>query len=98
MTDMFPLLHDPHNGRLRLKLPVGRDTDMRFFVLLLCLFELDRVDLDTIFGVSEGCIEGEGICRANVTTLGVFGERSKFGAGKRLERSLDFGIGWKEMS
>ena len=69
---------------------------MRLFVLLFCLFQLDRVDLDTVFGVAEGRVEREGVGGGDVAALGVFGEGAEACAGEGLEGTLDFGIGWEE--
>jgi len=73
MTNALPLLHDPHNRRLRLKLPVRRHAHMRLFILLFRLFQLDRVDLDAVFGVAEGAVEREGVGGGDVAAFGVFG-------------------------
>jgi len=69
---------------------------MRLFILLFRLFELDRVDLDAVFGVAEGGVEREGVSRGDVAAFGVFGEGAEACAGEGLEGTLDFGIGWEE--
>ena len=93
MTNRLHLLHHPHDGRLRLKRPVRRHTDMRLFVLLSRLFELDRVDLDAVFGVAEGRVQREGVGRGDFAAFGVFSEGTEARAGERLEGPLDFGVG-----
>jgi len=46
---------------------------MRLFILLFRLFQLDRVDLDAVFGVAEGAVEREGVGGGDVAAFGVFG-------------------------
>ena len=66
---------------------------MRLFILLFRLFELDRVDLDAVFGVAEGRVEREGVGRGDFAAFGMFGEGTEARAGEGLEGSLDFGVG-----
>ena len=69
---------------------------MRLFILLFRLPELDRVDLDAVFRVAEGCVEREGVAGGDVAALGVLGEGPEARAGEGLEGALDLGIGWEE--
>ena len=73
MTDGLPAFHDAHDRCLRLEVAVFRDAHVRFFVFLFGLFELDLVDFDAIFGVSEVRVEGEGVSGRDVFAFGVFG-------------------------
>lgn len=73
MRDRLLLLHDPHHGRLGLVRAVRRHALVRFLVLLLRLLGLDLVDLDAVFGVGEGGVEGEGVGAVDVFALGGFG-------------------------
>ena len=73
MTNPLPSLQNPHNRRLGFVVTVSGDALVGFLVFLRRLFELDGVDLDAVFGVVEGAVEGEGVGRVDVSTLGVLG-------------------------
>ncbi len=70
MPDRLAALHNPHDGRLSLIMPVGRNALVRLFVFFPGLFELDLIDFDAIFGIRKGVIDGEGVVLANVSALG----------------------------
>jgi hypothetical protein len=61
---------------------------VRFLVFGLGLFELDLVDLDTVFGVAETGVVGECVSWGDVTAAGCFGEDTVFGASKGLKSTL----------
>ena len=90
MPDCLAALHDPHDRRLRFEIPVFGDADVRFFVFFFGLAELDLVDLDAVFGVREGVVEGEGVGVVDVFAFWVFGERTEFGTGEGLEGAFYF--------
>ncbi len=79
MSDGLPALHDAHNGRLRLVMPVRGNTLVRFLVLFFGLFELDLVDLDPVLGVREAVVDGEPIVFADISPFRCFTEYSVFG-------------------
>lgn len=69
---------------------------MRLLILLLGLLELYLVDLDAVLRVFEGRVNCESVRRVDIFALWVFSERTEFGAGEGLQRSLYFwfGCGW----
>jgi len=97
VPNRLPALHDAHDRRLRLEVPVFCDAHVRFFVFFFGLFELDLVDLDAVFGVREVWVEGEGVGRGDVFAFGVFGEGTEFGAGEGLEGAFYFVFSWEGM-
>lgn len=94
VADALPRLQDADNGRLGLVVAVGGDALVGFLVLGGRLFELHRVDLDAVFGVAEGGVEGEGVGGGDVAAFGVLGEGAQFRAGKGLEGAVEFGRGY----
>lgn len=80
MLDGLATLHDAHNRRLSLVVPVGRNTFVGRLVLLLGLFQLDLVDLDAHLGIGEAGIVGEDVGRFYLFTLWRFGQDPVFGA------------------
>lgn len=80
--DRLATLHDPHNGRLGLEMPVCRDPLVRRLVLLLRLLQLDLVDLDAHLGVCESWIVREGVCRVDILALRVLRQDPVLGTGK----------------
>jgi hypothetical protein len=98
MRNRLPSLHNPDNRCLRLKLPISRHADVCFFVFFFRLFQLDRVDLDAVFGVCEGGVQGERVCGGDFAAFWGLGKGTEFGAGEGLEGPLDFGVGWKVVS
>lgn len=79
VSDSLSALHNPHNGRLRLVMPVRGNTLVRFLIFLFGLFELDLVDLDPVLGVREAVVDGESIVLANTSAFRRFTEDSVFG-------------------
>lgn len=57
VRNLLATLHDPHDGRLRLKVSVGRHSLVRLLVLLLRLLQLNLIDLDPELLVRKGRIE-----------------------------------------
>lgn len=98
MPNNLPRLHDPHNRRLALKIPILRDADVSFFVLFFGFFQLHLVDLDAVFGVLEQAVDCEGVGGGDIAAAGVFGEGPEFGAGEGLEGAGYFLFGWGEVS
>ena len=90
MPHRLAALHDPDDGGLRLVMPVGSDALVRFLVFLRRFLELDLVDLDAVFGVGEGEVDGEGVGRVDVAAFRVFGEDAVAGAGEGLEGAIQF--------
>jgi hypothetical protein len=88
VADPLARLQDAHNGCLGLVVAVCGDALMGLFVLGGGLFELHRVDLDAVFGVAEGGVEGECVGVVDVAALGVLGQRAQFGAGEGLEGAV----------
>ena len=72
MRNLLPALHDAHDRRLSLEVPICCDPFMSFFVLFLSLLELDSVDLDTVFRVAEGGVEGELVSGVDIPAFGMF--------------------------
>lgn len=85
-------LHDAHNGRLRLKVPVCGYSLVRRLVLLLGLFQLDLVDLDAELGVGEPAVVREFIRRVDILALWVLGQDPILGTCERLEGSFQLRI------
>jgi hypothetical protein len=85
MTNPFPRFQNPHNRRLGFVIPVRGDTFVSFFILGLRFFELNGVDFDAVFWVSEGCVERECVGGVDFAAFGMFGQRSDFGACEGLE-------------
>jgi hypothetical protein len=73
MLNSLPRFQDAHDGSLSFVVAIGSDALMGFFIFFLGFFELDSVDFDAIFGVGEGCVEGECVSGADVSGFGVFG-------------------------
>ena len=90
MRDPPSTFHNTHDRGLRLVLPVRSDSLMRGLVLSFGLFRLDLIDLDPVFRMSEGGVDGEGISRVNIFALRRLAQRSISGTGKRLERTFEF--------
>ena len=90
MRDQLSTLQDPDDSSLTLEVAIFGNADVRFFVFLLGFFELDLVDFDAVFGVLEVGVHAEGVGFVDVFASGMFCERSKFGAGERLEGSFYF--------
>ena len=91
MRNVFPRLQDPHNRSLRFVVPICGDTLVCLLVLGGGLFELNRVDLDTIFSVRELFIYRKFIRGVDVAAFGVLRQGAKFGAGQRLQGAVEFG-------
>ena len=94
MPDRLAALHDAHNGRLSLVLPVRRHPLVRLLVLFLGLLELDRVDLDSVFRVLEPQVHAECVRVIDVPAAWVLGQWAEFGAREGLEGALDFGFAY----
>jgi hypothetical protein len=94
MPNRLATLHDPHNRRLGLEIPVFGNTHVSFFVFFFGFFELDLVDFDAVFGVREVGVEGEGVGGRDFFAFGVFGEGAQFCAREGLKGALYFGLGW----
>ena len=92
MRDGLSALHDPDNGRLRLIIAVRSDTLVCLLILLLGLFGLDLIDLDAIPRVGEVEIECKHVCVIDVFTFWLFVKDAVLGAGKGLERPLEFRV------
>lgn len=84
MADPFTRLQNAYNGGLRFVVAVCGDTLVGLLVLGRSLFELYCVDLDTVFRVVEGAIEGECVGWVDIAAFGVFGQGPNFSAGERL--------------
>ena len=61
MSDLLPALHYPHNGSLCFVVAISSDTLMSLLVLGLCLFGLDLIYLDAVFGMGKGKVDGESV-------------------------------------
>ena len=92
VRDGLSALHDPNNGRLRLIIAIRSDTLVCLLILLLGLFGLDLIDLDAIPRVGEVEIESKHVCVVDVFTFWLFVEDAVLGAGKGLERPLEFRV------
>jgi len=88
VADSLARLENTHNGGLRFVVAVCGDTLVGFLVLGRCLLELYCVDLDAVFGVVEGTVEGEGIGGIDFAAFGMFGQGSEFSTGKGLESAV----------
>lgn len=93
MSDSLSALHDAHNSCLSLEATLHSDTLVRFLVLGLSFLELNLIDLDAILGMVKVGIEGKCVGCVDIPTLGMLGERSKFGAGERLKGSIEISLG-----
>ena len=93
MRDRLARLHNAHDGRLRLILPVRRDALVRLLILLGRLLQLDGVDLDAVPLVVEVEVHGECIRVVDVAAFRVFGQGAEFRACERLQGAFDFGFG-----
>lgn len=80
MSNRLSRLHDAHNGRLALKVAIRCNPLMSLLVLLFGLFELNLVDLDSVFVVCEAKVDAELVGVGNLTAFGVFGYRAQLGA------------------
>lgn len=90
--DGLAALHDSHNGRLCLEVPVCRDSLVRRLVLLLSLLQLNLVDFYAHLRVRESWVIGEGIGRVDILPLGVLRQDPVLSTRKRLQGSLQFRI------
>lgn len=93
VRDLFAALHDPHDGRLRLKMSVGCHPLVRLLVLLLRLLKLNLIDLDPELRVRKARIEREFIRRSDVSSLWLLAEHPIFGTCQRLKRALELLVG-----
>ena len=92
MRDGLSALHDPNNSRLRLVIAIRSHTLVRLLILLLGLFGLDLVDLDAIPRMGEVEIQCKNVRLIDVFTFWLFVEDAVLGAGKGLERPLEFRV------
>ena len=93
MLDLLLALHDAHDGRLRLVLSIRCDSLMRLLVLLLCLLELDLIDLDAVLRVREAQVDDELVRGIDVLASRGLGQHAVLGAGERLQRALELVVG-----
>lgn len=80
MRNRLATLHDTHNCRLRLVVPIRRDSFVGRLVFLLGFFELDLVDFDAHLGVLESAVVRELVRVIDVFAFGLLGEYSILGA------------------
>ena len=92
MRNTLSALHDPDNCRLRLEITIRRHTLVGLLIFLFGLLGLDLVDLDTVPWMGEVEVHGKAICLIDIFTSWLFREDAEPGAGKRLQRSFEFGI------
>ena len=88
MRDRLAALHDAHDGGLGLELPVRGDAGVRGPVLRFRLLGLDLVDLDAVFGMSEGVVDREGVRVVDFFALRVLAQNTVTCTGEGLERAL----------
>ena len=91
MRNALPRLQYPHDGRLCFVVAICGDALVGFLIFGYCFFELDSVDFDAVLGVGEGGVQSECVGWVDVTTLGVFGQGSQFGACEGLKGAVQFG-------
>lgn len=82
VLDCLAALHDPHDGRLCLEVPVRGHPLVRCLVLLFGLLELDLVDLDAHLRIGEPGIVGECVCRVDILAFGILRQYFILSAGK----------------
>ena len=92
MRDGLSALHDPNDSRLRLIIAIRSDTLVCLLILLFGLFGLDLIDLDAIPRMGEVEIQCKRVCVIDVFTFWLFIEDAVLGAGKGLERPLEFRV------
>lgn len=73
MADSLARFQDAHDGGLGLVVAVCSDALVSLFVFGGGFFELDRIDLDAVFDVGEGGVEGECVSGRDFAAFRVFG-------------------------
>ena len=69
-------LHDANDCGLCLELAICGDALVRFLVLLLCLFELNGIDLDAVFFVLERLVDRKDVILVDVFAFGILRQRT----------------------
>ena len=98
MRNGLPRLHDSHNRRLSLELPILRCPLMRGAIFFFRFLGLNLVNLDAVFRVGEFEVESERVGVGDVFGAGVFAEDLVFGTGEGLEGAFELEIGWIHVS
>jgi len=84
MGERLARLHDTHDSRVDLVLPVLEDSLCRLLVLVLCLAHLDRIDLDTKELVFESRVKIKLIVVLDLSALGLLAQHAHLAARERL--------------
>lgn len=88
MFDGLAALHDPHNRRLCLEVPVRSHTFVNNLIFFLRLLQLDLVDLDPYLLISEICVVFEHIILVDFRTSRSLRQYSVLRTCERLEGSF----------